>query len=499
MESFCRDFHASNLVQRSDDLSLNEMSLLEAESSCSSFSRNEGRGRRNKGSVTRYLTEGVPYRNLMDETDDNLIDLQGEVVDSIDTSSSELRRRGRQSNRETFPKTRMEKKRLERRSEPRTGMTREFERWVDSNQQRGCLLSDRTFDRIEQNSAVIILTEKLKQIDIIDGNNPFSLYRFLSELTDIYTNDVFPFPVFMLSVRTRTKGKLAEIFRDCMRSCTEWKQVVAYVILKMLSGIAINKLVCSEVYGSQRPDESLSMFYKRVTKAIDILQTNTGVPGLISLIINGCNPEIRKDLFLNFFPDSIERLEQIIDNYDGFQKYKDQFSMEKERKVKRDVPFRKKKLECWHCKAEHLMKNCPEKKTNPQVNSSEKVTLKGFEFNHMKGKTGKEFKKIKAIFVPVMVKEIEKFGLMDTASSISICNLKFFNEVRNKLPDVLIEEVTCKGTTIDNRSVILNKIIYVPICFGTKIIKVKLFLLENSSDELIFGLDLVNYLDIFLL
>lgn len=68
--------------------------------------------------------------------------------------------------------------------------------------------SDSTFEKIEQNSGVLLLNKKLKQIAITEENNPFLLYRFLSSLSDIFENDVYPFSVSLLSVRTQTEGSL---------------------------------------------------------------------------------------------------------------------------------------------------------------------------------------------------------------------------------------------------------------------------------------------------
>lgn len=36
-----------------------------------------------------------------------------------------------------------------------------------------------------------------KGCSINDGNNPFTLYKFMSHMSDIYENDIHPFHVFL--------------------------------------------------------------------------------------------------------------------------------------------------------------------------------------------------------------------------------------------------------------------------------------------------------------
>ena len=73
----------------------------------------------------------------------------------------------------------------------------EVKQWIAESPQIENSFSSKTFERIDQNSAVIILNEQLKLIPMNDGTNPFLLFKFLCSLTEIIENDIYPLNVFL--------------------------------------------------------------------------------------------------------------------------------------------------------------------------------------------------------------------------------------------------------------------------------------------------------------
>ena len=155
----------------------------------------------------------------------------------------------------------------------------------------------------------------VNSLEIIDGNDGVKVFLWLCELNKIVNMGSFPLMAILYAACTRVTGRLVIELQKLITMNYRWFEVRNWIMGNFVSPMARHCILSEFVYRIQGRSECLLEYVESIETASEIMDVAGGECSLIYVILNGMNPEARKNCFGNEIPRTMQQMKNKIYDY----------------------------------------------------------------------------------------------------------------------------------------------------------------------------------------